>query len=512
MEQKRNILGEKITAKVKNPDKVFSVTDGVDRIKLLQLTPISADVPRYDDISENDGSTRMNIHNLTNFFRGISILAMFIGLFSFFLGFSYLFDDLFVLCQLIFVHIFIQSPWLAATFKLPISGMYLVQFMAWLPAEARAPIERSIYSQPDYYQRSPIVYEQYWTDINFIRAIYHTLIFLAAMAVFYLLLRIINSIYRPQLLNILSAKQRQPGLVSRHYFSLIKRKMVFIDRILRFTFFTVVWAANLQFIYFSSRPTSIRAGSQAICIICFVVFILAVVAIQIYLYRKAESLRVVSFESAYEGMRLRHGKIIYYFWPYLKLLIIATLVAQLYKANPLAVLIPLVLIHIADAVLLYVYRPYLTDDIQDEEEKILSQCSKRYWTAYWIAAIIQSALFAILEIVIIIMYGTRSAASTATYFSTGYAACAFVVLLLINGLVRLGWGIIKAFEVCSEDMNMEEHGIKSEVENRPFNEAFALLENEQEENAEYPPAVSQMYARQGQKRPSIEAGFGGFAN
>ena len=223
-------------------------------------------------------------------------------------------------------------------------------------------------------------------------------------------------------------------------------------------------------------------------------------------------MRVVSFESAYEGIRLQHGKIIYYFWPYLKLLIIATLVAQLYKTNPLAVLIPLVVIHIADAVLLYVYRPYLTDDIHDQEERILSKCSKRYWTAYWITAIFQSSLFAILEIVLIIMYGTRSAASTASYFSTGYAACAFALLLLINGLVRLGWGVIKAFEVCSEDMNMEEHAIKSEVENRPFNEAFALLENEQEDNADYPPAVSQMNLRQMQKRPSIDAGLGGFAN
>lgn len=173
---------------------------------------------------------------------------MFIGLISFFFGLSHLFDDLFILCQVIFAHIFIQSAWLPATFKVPLSGMHLVQFMAWLPQQAREQIENAIYDREDYYQRSPIVYEQYWVDINFLRAIYHTLIFLAAMVALYMIIRLIRAIVRPRLLEIMESDKNPPKAFERHYFSLIKRKFAYMDRIVRFTFFTVVWAANLQFI------------------------------------------------------------------------------------------------------------------------------------------------------------------------------------------------------------------------------------------------------------------------
>ena len=77
------------------------------------------------------------MRNLKNFFRGIAVLAMWIGLVSFLFGLSPAFDDLFILTQVIFAHIFIQSPWLSPTFKIPVSGMQFVQFMAWLPDVAR---------------------------------------------------------------------------------------------------------------------------------------------------------------------------------------------------------------------------------------------------------------------------------------------------------------------------------------------------------------------------------------
>jgi hypothetical protein len=83
---------------------------------------------------------------------------MFIGLLSFFLDLSFAFDDLFVLCQLIFVHVFIQGAYTPATFKIPVSGMQVVQFMLWLPSDARVEIEKGIIPD-DHYQRSPIIYE-----------------------------------------------------------------------------------------------------------------------------------------------------------------------------------------------------------------------------------------------------------------------------------------------------------------------------------------------------------------
>lgn len=77
------------------------------------------------------------MRNLRNFFRGIAVLGMWIGMISFLFGISSAFDDLFILTQIIFVHVFIQSQWLAATFKIPLSGMKFVQFLEWLPDAAK---------------------------------------------------------------------------------------------------------------------------------------------------------------------------------------------------------------------------------------------------------------------------------------------------------------------------------------------------------------------------------------
>jgi hypothetical protein len=65
-------------------------------MKNLQLSPATAPFSRYDDIysvldadpNSNGPQYRANTRNLMNLFRGISILALFIGLISFFFGLS----------------------------------------------------------------------------------------------------------------------------------------------------------------------------------------------------------------------------------------------------------------------------------------------------------------------------------------------------------------------------------------------------------------------------------------
>jgi hypothetical protein len=77
------------------------------------------------------------MRNLSNLFQGCAIFALWIGLVSFIFGMSAAFDDFFVLVQVIFVHIFIQSYYLPPSLKIPLEGMQIVQFMAWLPYQAR---------------------------------------------------------------------------------------------------------------------------------------------------------------------------------------------------------------------------------------------------------------------------------------------------------------------------------------------------------------------------------------
>jgi hypothetical protein len=87
------------------------------------------------------------------------------------------------------------------------------------------------------------------------------------------------------------------------------------------------------------------------------------------------------------------GNHLYYFIiKYYKLLIIAILIGLLYDSNPLAVLIPLIFIHILDGIFILITKPF--GMIQVEQ---LNVCFyNHYPKAYWITSAIQDFLFAFL--------------------------------------------------------------------------------------------------------------------
>lgn len=154
----------------------------------------NATLPRYVEVGQDSLSNRSSMRNLKNLFVGCAILALWIGLFSFLFGMSAAFDDFFILVQVIFVHIFIHMRNNPPSFRIPLEGFQIVQFLSWLPMEARVAIENGILPS-NLYQYSPIQYEQYFTDIAYARTIYHVIIFLALMLVIYLLLKIFRKIY-----------------------------------------------------------------------------------------------------------------------------------------------------------------------------------------------------------------------------------------------------------------------------------------------------------------------------
>ena len=114
-------MNETLKTIIENPGSIFA--EGSNINKPLSSKSIEIPFPRYDEISEGDKDPRSNMRNLQNLFRGVAVLSMFVGLISFFFVVSSAFDDLFLLCQLIFVHIFIQSAYNPITFKIPVSGM-----------------------------------------------------------------------------------------------------------------------------------------------------------------------------------------------------------------------------------------------------------------------------------------------------------------------------------------------------------------------------------------------------
>jgi hypothetical protein len=101
---------------------------------------------------------RSNIRNIANLFKGCAILALWVGLFSFIVGMSAAFDDFFILCQIIFVHVFIQFAYNPPSVRLTFEALSIVQFMSWLPWPAREGIEKGIIAN-NLYQHSPMAFE-----------------------------------------------------------------------------------------------------------------------------------------------------------------------------------------------------------------------------------------------------------------------------------------------------------------------------------------------------------------
>ena len=105
----------------------FNSGDG--QYSLISQVAVNVPMKRYIDIDSGAVSQRSNLRNIFNLFRGAAILGLFIGLGSFLFGMSAAFDDFFILCQVIFVHVFIQLDYIPPSIVIPFSGLHIVQFM-----------------------------------------------------------------------------------------------------------------------------------------------------------------------------------------------------------------------------------------------------------------------------------------------------------------------------------------------------------------------------------------------
>jgi hypothetical protein len=116
----------------------------------------------------------------------------------------------------------------------------------------------------------------------------------------------------------------------------------------------------------------------------------------------------------------------------------------LWNSNPLATLIPLIVLHLVDAILLLVFKPLGMTQVAH-----LNVCFyNHYPMAYFITSVIQNFLFILLEIFIVIMYAVRDNSATEVYMALGYTCCGIVVALLLNGIVRMAWGVVKIVEAA----------------------------------------------------------------
>jgi hypothetical protein len=270
------------------------------------------------------------------------------------------------------------------------------------------------------------------------------------MCVLFILLKIFSHIVSSS-----SKKQKYvDSYIVKYYNDYQNFRFAYLDKFVRFAYFTVVWACALQFIELTNQPREFSIWNSVLCIVMFVLFVGYPIAGFIYLKWRSGYQSEGTFQKNFEDVRVDRGRLWHFIWRYYRLLVIALLIALVYKGNPLAILIPLIIVHIVDGLIIVGFKPFGL-----YQEPQLNVCFyNSYPQVYQVTSALQSFLFAFLELFILIMYAVRDKASNYSYLGLGYFCCAIVVALLANGLVRLVWGFIKIVEACfsrSKEMKLQ---------------------------------------------------------
>ena len=99
--------------------------------------------------------------------------------------------------------------------------------------------------------------------------------------------------------------QRKFTFVENFFYRYIKHWFVSLDKVIRFTFFTVMWAACLQFIHFYVGPSGVMVWNSILCIFMFVAYIAYVFIGYFYLRKQASFTNESTFKEKFDGIRIK---------------------------------------------------------------------------------------------------------------------------------------------------------------------------------------------------------------
>ena len=77
-----------------------------------------------------------------------------------------------------------------------------------------------------------------------------------------------------------------------------------------------------------------------------------------YLWRTGSTMSDSTFRKNFEDVRIAPGRLFHFIWRYYRFLLIALLIGLIVHGNPLAILIPLIVMHIVDGVIIILLKPF----------------------------------------------------------------------------------------------------------------------------------------------------------
>lgn len=206
-----------------------------------QLTNLktSDQVDRFSYVTEDDKITMEQIYWFYNFFQWFALIVMIITIM---LGIGVVFEEFSILLQLLFLHVYISSALLPATFKAPLIGLERMENLNYFADRDAENIEESWFG--DYEHPSPYIFQQYNKDILFLRSFYPTIIINLVYLGWFLLLLIARKTLKPF--------KESKSMIAQFFRNITDRPIAYADQIWRYQFITTMWASFLQFQVFKT--------------------------------------------------------------------------------------------------------------------------------------------------------------------------------------------------------------------------------------------------------------------
>jgi hypothetical protein len=117
------------------------------------------------------------------------------------------------------------------------------------------------------------------------------------MIVLFILLKIFSHIVSS---STKSKRQYSDSYLVKYYNDYQNYRFAYLDKFIRFAYFTVVWACTLQFIEFTNTPKPFNIWNSVLCIVMFVLFVLYPILGFVFLWKMSGAVSDGTFKKNYE--------------------------------------------------------------------------------------------------------------------------------------------------------------------------------------------------------------------
>lgn len=180
--------------------------------------------------------------------------------------------------QMLFLHVYISSNLLPATFKAPMWGLERMENLNYFTDAHRTAIESQWFGSNFVYP-SPYIFQQFNVDIYFARSFYPTIIINIIYLIWFLLLVVARK--------FIKKFKNSSAFVITFLRNIPERPINYIDQIWRYQFLTTCWAAFMQFYNLNGRNGSEKTNI-ALCFIAFLISIIWPLFVMFYTYSRTE--------------------------------------------------------------------------------------------------------------------------------------------------------------------------------------------------------------------------------